>query len=255
MTRPPKYRGNRLDGAPLDYAPENELGVVYLFSHLAQRKLGLRVDRIRSGFPDCIAYRDGRRIRIEFEFRSRNFAQHRHNRRACDWIVCWIHDWPSCPPSLRVVELRKYYGQGFNVWVVPTSGKYREIISRVRRHGDWSTPSQATEGDLILFYRTHPDAFIKDIFRVAGPVLLEKAGWRPGNDWGAPIQRVASLGTPLHLRELRSNPVLKSAGFVRGKFRGRYKVTAHWPELFDMILQRNPGLRPRLSLYGPARLA
>jgi hypothetical protein len=74
--RPPAARADssdatrtpRLDHAPLDYAPENEQGVVFLFAHLARRRFGLRVERVQQGFPDCIAYRTGRRVRIEFEY-------------------------------------------------------------------------------------------------------------------------------------------------------------------------------------------
>ncbi len=47
-------RAERLEGAPLAYAPENELGVVFIFSHLLKR-WRLKVDKIRPGFPDCIA--------------------------------------------------------------------------------------------------------------------------------------------------------------------------------------------------------
>ena len=44
-----------LEGAPLHYAPENELGVVFLFSHLA-KKWRVKVEQIRAKYPDCIAY-------------------------------------------------------------------------------------------------------------------------------------------------------------------------------------------------------
>src|SRR6266508_4291573 len=53
----PTFRAARLpDGAPLDYAPDNEQGVVYLFSHLARRRFGVRVERVQGGFPYCVAY-------------------------------------------------------------------------------------------------------------------------------------------------------------------------------------------------------
>jgi hypothetical protein len=73
-----------LEGAPLRYAPVNELGVVFLFAHLAKR-WRLRIDAIQPTFPDCIAYQkiqDGeKRIRIEFEWKSRNFKTHKHNAK------------------------------------------------------------------------------------------------------------------------------------------------------------------------------
>ena len=111
------WRPARLDNAPLDYEPRSELGVVYLFSHLARPRFGLRVENVQAGYPDCLASRGGKRVRIEFEYRSSNFKQHGHNPKGCDWIVCWIHDWPAVPKRLRVVELRKEFGLGFNVWL------------------------------------------------------------------------------------------------------------------------------------------
>ena len=93
----------------MNYPPENELGVVFLFSRLA-RKLGFEIDEIRPFYPDCIAYRDNKRVRIEFEYRSSNFARHRHDPKKCDYIVCWVHDWPAAP--LPVLELRDDFGLG-----------------------------------------------------------------------------------------------------------------------------------------------
>jgi hypothetical protein len=74
----------------MNYAPENEMGVVFLFSHLA-RKLGYEIDLIRPGCPDCVAYRDGKRVRIEFEYRSSNFARHRHDPKKCDFLPAGTH--------------------------------------------------------------------------------------------------------------------------------------------------------------------
>lgn len=249
VERPP-----RLDGAPLDYAPQNELGVVFLFSTLAKRRYGLRIERIQSAFPDCVAYREGERIRIEFEYRSRNFLAHGHDARKCDWIVCWTHDWPAVPSRLRVVELRKEFGLGFNVWVVPIRKEFGNEISTIRYSEAWSVPSQATQGDLVLFYRTKPESAIRDLFRVAGPVKLTTAGWKAGSDWFAPIRRVAKLKAPVHLNELRAHPILTGANFVRAGMRGRYRVTPHWPELFQMILERNPSISQPLARFGPHRL-
>ncbi len=252
----PSTRPARLpDGAPLDFAPTNEQGVVYLFSHLARRRFGLRVERVRAGYPDCVAYKDGQRIRIEFEYRSRNFAVHRHNPSACDWIVCWIHDWPGVPSRLRVIELRKEFGLGFNVWFQPVAGEYREVLARTKFSDSWSVPSQAMDGDLLLFYRTAPDSFVRDIFRVSGSVGHIRAGWKPGKDWMAPIRRVATLAAPLHLTQLRQHPVLQHAGFVRGFMRGRYRASEYWPDLYALILGTNPSLAKRLRSFGPDRLS
>lgn len=90
-----------IKNAPLEYAPANELGVVFLFAHVA-RRLQFRIEEIRPQFPDCIAYRrmgdSEKKTRIEFEFRSSSFKAHGHDVAKCDVIVCWHHDWPDVPP-------------------------------------------------------------------------------------------------------------------------------------------------------------
>ena len=255
INRFPATRRSRLpEGSPLDYEPDNEQGVVYLFSHRA-RSYGLHVERIQQGFPDCIAYRNGRRVRIEFEYRSRSFAVHRHNPRGCDWIVCWIHDWPAVPPHLRIVELRRDFGLGFNVWFQPVGGDYRQILSRKRYSERWSVPSLAIEGDLLLFYRTAPDSYLRDLFRLSGPVEYCRAGWKAGKDWMGPIRRVCTLSAPVHLSDLQQHRVIKDAGFVRGSMRGRYKASEYWPEIYRLIVRRNPAAAHALRKFGPERLA
>jgi hypothetical protein len=93
---------------PLSHSPTNELGVVFLFGAVA-RELGFMVMRIQAAFPDCEAMYEvepGRwqRVRIEFEFESRNFVSHMHEVEGCDLIVCWNHNWKNCP--LAVLELK-----------------------------------------------------------------------------------------------------------------------------------------------------
>jgi len=93
---------------PLVCGPVNEQGVIFLFGVMAE-KLGFVVLRIQTEFPDCEALtqvEEGRweRVRIEFEYESRNFLKHMHEAGECDVIVCWRHNWPECP--LDVVELR-----------------------------------------------------------------------------------------------------------------------------------------------------
>jgi hypothetical protein len=95
------------------YAPTNEMGVICLFSSMAE-ELGFLILRIQTGFPDCEAMRivEGGRLRplsIEFEYESRNFLKHMHDPAGCDLIVCWEHNWPECP--LEVIELKKEIGR------------------------------------------------------------------------------------------------------------------------------------------------
>lgn len=109
LTDRPTY-GNPIDFRGLRHEPVNENGVVFLFGIVA-RELGYSVEAVQAGFPDCEAKRQvavGRwqRVRIEFEFESRNFREHGHSPDGCDLIICWRHNWPECPSHIEVVELR-----------------------------------------------------------------------------------------------------------------------------------------------------
>lgn len=102
-----------LDG--LAHEPVNEQGVVFFFGMLAER-LGFRVLSFHTRFPDCEAMREVRpghwqRVGIEFEYESRNYRIHGHRGDGCDLIVCWRHNWPKCPKSLEVVELKGIVGR------------------------------------------------------------------------------------------------------------------------------------------------
>jgi len=91
------------------YGPVNEMGVVALFSKISEA-LGLIIEEIRPGFPDCIARRQidkgWERVGVELEFRSSNFQLHGHDPAACDLVVCWVHDWETCP--VPVLSLKQY---------------------------------------------------------------------------------------------------------------------------------------------------
>lgn len=112
-----------IDGAPtygepiispaLAHAPTNEAGVLVLFGSLAA-ELGYLILHMQTGFPDCVALRRvaGNRCqltKIELEYESRNFREHKHDPEGCDLIVCWHHNWPECP--VRVLELKKFVTQ------------------------------------------------------------------------------------------------------------------------------------------------
>lgn len=97
----PSFRG-------LQFAPTNELGVVFLFGMVA-RELGFTVEAVQSKFPDCRAKEQvpgraarWRDARIEFEYKSSNFN---HAPDGADVVVCWDHDWVKCPVK-RVIELK-----------------------------------------------------------------------------------------------------------------------------------------------------
>ena len=107
--------GNPIDFRGLRHEPVNENGVIFLFGIVA-RELGYSVEAVQSGFPDCEAKRQidadkWQRVRIEFEFESRNFRDHGHPANQCDVIVCWRHNWPECPDHIEVLELSRVIKQ------------------------------------------------------------------------------------------------------------------------------------------------
>jgi len=108
---PPSFGlvGEKIDLPILNYAPLNEMGVILLFGYY-MRDLGLsHLEEIRADFPDAIGMQqvDGRRyrrVRIEFEYKSKDFVAHGHSIKECDIIVCWENNWPECP--IEIIELR-----------------------------------------------------------------------------------------------------------------------------------------------------
>jgi hypothetical protein len=249
-------RPESLDGVNLQYAPTSELGVVYLFAELAKR-WRVRVAEIGASYPDCVAYQRVRgreqRIRIEFEFRSKNFARHGHDPRDCDWIVCWEHDWPEVPRGLQVVELRREFGLGFNVWILPLAPKWELQLTKMKR-GEWSVPSQAHRNDLVLMYITRPVMAIKYIYRLTERAEKRQAGWKPGKDYRALLAPVAQLSSPVFLEDLRTDPVLQTAFFVRGQMQGKPNAMDYWPYLYRLIVSRNKTLSRKLGQYAPERV-
>jgi hypothetical protein len=110
----PVVYGAPLNLAAMAHAPTNEGGVLFLFGVLAER-LGFRIERVQTSFPDCEAKREVRpgvwkHSKVELEFESRNFKDHRHDPKGCDVIVCWVHNWPECPRGIEVIELSRIVG-------------------------------------------------------------------------------------------------------------------------------------------------
>jgi hypothetical protein len=104
----PTY-GSPMDFRGLRHAPVNKQGVVLLFGMVA-KELGYLVEAVQKGFPDCEAKRQiaadrWERVKIEFEFESKNFRDHAHPASGCDVIVCWRHNWDKCPKHIEIVEL------------------------------------------------------------------------------------------------------------------------------------------------------
>lgn len=248
-----KARPNTLTDAPLQYAPQNEIGVVYLFAHVARRKQ-FRIEEIRPQFPDCIAYRRSgekeKLVRIEFEYRSSSFKSHKHDPKQCDLIVCWTHDWPDCP--LEVIELRKDFHSVPKIWIQPTLKSQWHHLKSKRLN--WGLSKRASIGDVLLMYRCHPDKAIRDIYTITGELARRRAGWREGDCYGGNIQCLCRLDSPIFLEDMRNHRVLKTAGFIRRNLQGNLLVSEYWPYLHEMILRRNPQASKVLRKYDPSRM-
>lgn len=106
------------------WEPSNEQQVVLLFGMLlALKRFGepLCIEKCDTAFPDCVAINavTGERIKIEFEFRSSAFREHKRewlllkkNDPSARWmVVCWEHDLKNDSDILsgiEVVELKKF---------------------------------------------------------------------------------------------------------------------------------------------------
>lgn len=245
-----------LNNAPMQYAPENELGVVFLFAHIA-KKLRLRVEKVRPSYPDCVAYENvggkEKKIRIEFELKASNFKSHKHDPKKCDWIVCWINDWPDAPKNLEVKELRKSYGLEKKVWIQPALKSQWHWLDE-NDVINWGLSKSARRGDILLMYRCYPESSIKEIFVVKGEPIKRNAGWREGYCYGFDIKRLCDLKSPIFLTDLKNHKVLNTAPFVRRNMQGNLHVTEYWPYLYEMIVRRNKYLKRVLQKYEPDRL-
>jgi hypothetical protein len=247
-----------LKNAPMEYAPTNELGVVFLFAHVA-KKLQFRVEEIRPRYPDCIAYRrTGDRevqVRVEFEFRSSNFRAHHHDPAQCEVIVCWHHDWPDVPLGIEVIELKRHFGVARKVWIqqaIKSQWDYLDSDPPLY----WALSKNATPGDVLLMYRCTPVSAITDVFVFSGEEL-ERAGaaWREGECYGGEIRRICKLASPVHLEDLRRHRVIQNASFVRRNMQGvGLRATEYWPYLYEMITERNPAVARELRILRPEAL-
>jgi hypothetical protein len=250
-----------IKNAPLQYAPEGEMGVVFLFAAIAH-KLQFRIEKIRAAYPDCIAYRhvgdSERRVRIEFEYKSSSFKLHGHDPKLCDCIVCWHHDCPTLPRHIEVIELKRYFGVPFKVWIQAAVRNQWDYLSTHNRM-KWALSTRVTYGDLLLMYRCYPQCCITDVFKVTDARLKPgQPGWRVGGSANfGEIRRVCRLDSPVFLPEMRAHQILRTASFVRSNMQGRggLLVSEYWPHLYHMVYERNPKHRRLLMKYAPERLS
>lgn len=225
----------------LPFEPRNEAGVLFVFARVAER-LGLEVESVQVDFPDCVATSNGRRVRIEFEYRSKSFELHGHDPKGCDLIVCWRHDWPSAPAGLSILELRKVFSLSREVFIVAYRDEYWQRLPSDREPtGLWSVPPSAGPNDLLLIYRPQvqgEEGALTHVFRVVTAPQREPKGFRGEPDWMASIELVSGLQRWVPFSRL------KALG-AHGGIENRPRRTRQWPALYRELTSR---ARPSHSL-------
>jgi len=91
------------------FEPEYEQEVVYLFA-VFHRELGFSyIIKIRNEFPDALVMDKDREVkRIEFEVRASDFVQHKHDKKRCDYIVCWENDLENNEDLPQIIALKDF---------------------------------------------------------------------------------------------------------------------------------------------------
>lgn len=131
-----------------EFIPTNEQGVIVAFAAQAQQA-GWEFVSIGASFPDAVLRKNGAEWRTEFEFRSSNFLDHKHDHRECDLVICWENDYEDNPlptlalsdPSWAVVEPSRAIPADAEIeyWkrrALPFCPQRAAPIIAVTRHGD-----------------------------------------------------------------------------------------------------------------------
>lgn len=107
------------------FIPENEQGVIVLFSQICEDR-GWEIVKIQTRFPDAIIKNKttGIEYRAEFEFEATSFVLHGHSPEECDLIICWKNDLGKLIDLMPVWELSNWESDS----IVQLSGIERENI-------------------------------------------------------------------------------------------------------------------------------
>jgi hypothetical protein len=91
------------------FEPEYEQEVVYLFSAFHRELDFPYIIKIRNEFPDAIVMDKKKDVkRIEFEVRASDFIQHKHDKKGCDFIVCWENDLEKREDLPSIISLKDF---------------------------------------------------------------------------------------------------------------------------------------------------
>jgi hypothetical protein len=93
--------------------------IVFLFSRIFSALGFDYVNKVRKEFPDCICYREGKEVGIEFEPVLSSFRNHirEQDLDSCQYIICWENDLETYnsmideikEKHIEVIELKKIY--------------------------------------------------------------------------------------------------------------------------------------------------
>ena len=261
----------------MQHAPENELGVVFLFGKVHRRLRFTAIDEIKPGFPDCWAWRrltkGSERTWIEFEFRSSGFKVHKKQLKGLrpkrGFVVCWEHNWPECEKYAEVIDLRAIVESGPRVWIQSTRPEFQEDMDSIPRRSDkawtWTVSPRAKKGDLLLMWRAGTKYAAKkegvpedrlQAFTNVAEIVSTPTKRRGGFIRSAQVRRVAILKYPLRWGALQEDAVLHSAPFVLAQMQGQWDATAYWWRLHSLLARLNPSLKAnrRFKAFDPHRL-
>lgn len=88
---------------PMTNEPSNEMETIALFMLLAV-DLGYKIVSIGAAFPDALVEKDGRPIKVEFEYLTSNYLSHCHPRSDQITCVCWRVDRDISPVKAISLE-------------------------------------------------------------------------------------------------------------------------------------------------------
>jgi hypothetical protein len=277
--KPQESRSDVIHYEGMAHAPENELGVVFLFGKVHTRLGFTAIHEIKPGFPDCWAWRrtsSGSKLTwVEFEYRSSGFKIHVTGEQLTGlrpkrgFVVCWEHNWPGCEDHAEVIDLRAIVERGPRVWLQSTLPEYQEEMDLIPYHPakawTWTVAPRAKRGDLLLMWRAGSSTAAKkwavpedllhaftNIVEVASAPVKRAAGFIRS----ARIRRIANLENPLRWGALQTDAVLRGAPFVRAKMQGQWDLTPYWWRVYSLLVRLNPRLKMnrRFTAFDPHRL-
>src|SRR5262249_25129367 len=81
----------------------------------------------------------------------------------------------------------------------------------------------------------------------------KQAWWDPRKKKAvAAIKKIATLQHPIAFGEMRDHKQLGKAPFIKARLQGSHReVTAYWPQLYSLIVSKNPAAKPVLKDYTP----